>query len=159
MSPAPPRELHSRAGPNPPSTGGGREGTCVDQRAHTPQAREQHHCNALTQKRIPLKCATTAQIATACTAEDTALLHGQVLNLHGDVLLMLHWSMLAYTGLVKILKKYHKRTGKLLHAPDMTGLLSHPFCSTEVRTPARARSRITKRGGPTRPAARARVVA
>ena len=72
------------------------------------------------------------QIATACTAEDTALLHGQVLNLHGDVLLMLHWSMLAYTGLVKILKKYHKRTGKLLHAPDMTGLLSHPFCSTEV---------------------------
>jgi hypothetical protein len=73
------------------------------------------------------------QIATACTRQQKVELHGRVLNLHGDVLLMMHWSMLAYTGLVKIMKKYHKRTGKLLDAPGMSDLLSHPFCSTEVR--------------------------
>ena len=27
-----------------------------------------------------------------------------------------HWSILAYTGLVKILKKHHKRTGLLVRA-------------------------------------------
>ena len=72
-------------------------------------------------------------MATACTREKLVALHGQVLNLHGETLLMMHWSMLAYTGLVKIMKKYHKRTGKLLHAPDLSDLLSHPFCCTEVR--------------------------
>jgi hypothetical protein len=61
-----------------------------------------------------------------------AALHGQVLNLHGEVLLTMHWSMLAYTGLVKIMKKYHKRTSSLLHFPDMMDLLSHTFCRTEV---------------------------
>jgi hypothetical protein len=65
---------------------------------------------------------------------DMVALHEKVLNLHGEVLLMLHWSMLAYTGLVKIMKKYHKRTSKLLHFPDRADILSHPFCSTEVRT-------------------------
>ena len=72
-------------------------------------------------------------MATACTREDKVALHGSVLNLHGETLLMMHWSMLAYTGLVKIMKKYNKRTGKLLHAPGMSGLLSQPFCCTEVR--------------------------
>ena len=49
------------------------------------------------------------------------------------MLLLVHWSILAYTGLVKILKKHHKRTGLLVRAPHLDNLLSQPFCSVEVR--------------------------
>jgi hypothetical protein len=51
----------------------------------------------------------------------------------GEVLLLVHWSVLAYTATVKILKKHHKRTGLLLRAPHLGDLLSQPFCSSEVR--------------------------
>jgi hypothetical protein len=61
-------------------------------------------------------------------------LHKQVLDLHGETLLMMHWSMLSYTGCVKIMKKYLKRTGKLLDAPEVAQLLHHPFCTSEVRS-------------------------
>ncbi len=44
----------------------------------------------------------------------------------------MHWSVLAYTATVKILKKHHKRTGLLLRAPQLADLLSQPFCSSEV---------------------------
>lgn len=49
------------------------------------------------------------------------------------MLLLVHWSILAYTGLVKILKKHHKRTGLLVRAPHLDNLAGQPFCSTEVR--------------------------
>ena len=53
-------------------------------------------------------------------------------DFHGEMLLLVHWSILAYTGLVKILKKHHKRTGLLVRAPHLDNLLSQPFCSVEV---------------------------
>ncbi len=56
-----------------------------------------------------------------------------VLPMPGEVLLLVHWSVLAYTATVKILKKHHKRTGLLLRAPQLADLLSQPFCSSEVR--------------------------
>ena len=56
-------------------------------------------------------------------------------NLHGQLLLLVHWSILAYTGLVKILKKHNKRTGTPIQAPQLDNLLSQPFCSVEVRWP------------------------
>ena len=59
-------------------------------------------------------------------------IYKKLIDFHGDLLMLLHWSMLAYTGLVKILKKHHKRTGTPLHAPELEHLLSHPFCSVEV---------------------------
>jgi len=58
-------------------------------------------------------------------------LHKEFVDFHGEVLLLVHWSILAYTATVKILKKHHKRTGLLLRAP-LGNLLSQPFCSTEV---------------------------
>lgn len=73
------------------------------------------------------------QVATAVSQEEQLALHKAVLDLHGEILLVLHWSMLAYTAFCKILKKYHKRTGRLLHAPDMQDVMQYPFCSTEVR--------------------------
>jgi SPX domain protein involved in polyphosphate accumulation len=59
-------------------------------------------------------------------------LHKQFVDFHGEVLLLMHWSILAYTATVKILKKHHKRTGLLVRAPQLGNLLSQPFCSTEV---------------------------
>lgn len=53
-------------------------------------------------------------------------------DFHGELLLLLHWSLLAYTGLVKILKKHLKRTGLPVRAPQLDDLLSQPFCSVEV---------------------------
>ena len=56
----------------------------------------------------------------------------EFVDFHGQMLLLVHWSILAYTGLVKILKKHHKRTGLLVRAPHLDNLLSQPFCSVEV---------------------------
>ena len=53
-------------------------------------------------------------------------------DFHGEMLLLVHWSILAYTGMVKILKKHHKRTGLLVRAPHLDNLAAQPFCSTEV---------------------------
>ena len=53
-------------------------------------------------------------------------------DFHGEMLLLVHWSILAYTGLVKILKKHHKRTGLRVRAPHLDNLLNQPFCSVEV---------------------------
>jgi hypothetical protein len=55
-------------------------------------------------------------------------------DFHGEMLLLVHWSILAYTGMVKILKKHHKRTGLLVRAPHLDNLAAQPFCSTEVST-------------------------
>lgn len=68
-------------------------------------------------------------LKTAKTREEKMNICSEVVNFHGQVVMLLHWSMLAYTGLVKILKKHHKRTGAPLHAPHLKDLLHQPFCS------------------------------
>ena len=70
--------------------------------------------------------------AAAGTPEQVHAVYKRFVNFHGELLLMVHWSILAYTGLVKILKKHHKRTGLLVRAPHLDNLLSQPFCSIEV---------------------------
>lgn len=70
--------------------------------------------------------------AAAQTPEQVHAVYTRFVNFHGELLLMVHWSILAYTGLVKILKKHHKRTGLLVRAPHLDNLLSQPFCSVEV---------------------------
>lgn len=71
-------------------------------------------------------------IETARTHDEKAAIYRQLIDFHGELLMLLHWSILAYTGLVKILKKHRKRTGAPLHAPHLEHLLSQPFCSVEV---------------------------
>ena len=63
-----------------------------------------------------------------------AAAYRRLVDFHGELLIVVHWSILAYTGLVKILKKHHKRTGLLLRAPGLDNLLSQPFCSVELIT-------------------------
>lgn len=68
----------------------------------------------------------------AQTLESIGQVFKHFVDFHGEMLLLVHWSILAYTGLVKILKKHHKRTGLLVRAPHLDNLLSQPFCSVEV---------------------------
>ena len=56
----------------------------------------------------------------------------EYIDLHGEMLMLMNWSMLAYTSVVKILKKHEKCTGHKLHAPEMEDLMAQPFCATEA---------------------------
>jgi SPX domain protein involved in polyphosphate accumulation len=76
------------------------------------------------------------QAEHAVSKEDCCEARRRLIDFHGETLLFFHWSCLAYTGLVKILKKYTKRTGKLVcraQASCLYNLLQQPFCSTEAR--------------------------
>lgn len=44
----------------------------------------------------------------------------------------MHWSMLAYTGMVKILKKHHKKTGTTVQSVHIETLVTQPFYSPEI---------------------------
>jgi SPX domain protein involved in polyphosphate accumulation len=41
----------------------------------------------------------------------------------GEMVLLLHWSLLNYAAVVKILKKHDKRSGLLLRAPYLANVL------------------------------------
>ncbi|KAF5952913.1 hypothetical protein HYC85_010857 [Camellia sinensis] len=53
-------------------------------------------------------------------------------NFHGEMVLLMNYSNVNYTGLVKILKKYDKRTGGLLRSPYIQKVLHQPFLRTDV---------------------------
>ncbi|GIL61156.1 hypothetical protein Vafri_15487 [Volvox africanus] len=63
----------------------------------------------------------------------------QLVQFHGEMVLLLHWSLLNYAAVVKILKKHDKRTGVLLRAPYLANVLQQPFSSTTIM------SRLAKR--------------
>ncbi|KAL6883708.1 hypothetical protein ACP4OV_011122 [Aristida adscensionis] len=55
-----------------------------------------------------------------------------IVDLHGEMVLLLNYSAINYTGLAKILKKYDKRTGRLLRLPFIEKVLGQPFFATEL---------------------------
>lgn len=67
---------------------------------------------------------------------DTILL---ALPLAGEMVLLLHWSLLNYAAVVKILKKHDKRTGLLLRAPYLANVLQQvtPSCE-DIGLPSRS---------------------
>ncbi|KAF5201561.1 Spx domain-containing protein [Thalictrum thalictroides] len=56
----------------------------------------------------------------------------EIVDFHGEMVLLENYSALNYTGLVKILKKYEKRTGDLIRLPFIQKILQQPFYSTDV---------------------------
>ncbi|KAF0892759.1 hypothetical protein E2562_017722 [Oryza meyeriana var. granulata] len=56
----------------------------------------------------------------------------EIVDLHGEMVLLLNYSAVNYTGLAKILKKYDKRTGRLLRLPFIDKVLRQPFFTTEL---------------------------
>lgn len=55
-----------------------------------------------------------------------------IVDLHGEMVLLENYSALNYTGVVKILKKYDKLSGELLRLPFIQKVLAEPFFETEV---------------------------
>lgn len=55
-----------------------------------------------------------------------------VVDLHGEMVLLENYSALNYTGVVKILKKYDKLSGELIRLPFIQKVLEEPFFETEV---------------------------
>ncbi|KAJ9140979.1 hypothetical protein P3X46_031566 [Hevea brasiliensis] len=56
----------------------------------------------------------------------------EIVDFHGDMVLLENYSALNYTGLVKILKKYDKRTGALIRLPFIQKVLQQPFFTTDL---------------------------
>ncbi|XP_055802087.1 SPX domain-containing protein 1-like [Solanum dulcamara] len=56
----------------------------------------------------------------------------EIVDFHGEMVLLENYSALNYTGLVKILKKYDKRTGALLRLPFIQRVLQQPFFTTDL---------------------------
>ncbi|KAI4338800.1 hypothetical protein MLD38_023812 [Melastoma candidum] len=55
-----------------------------------------------------------------------------IVNFHGEMVLLINYSNINYTGLAKILKKYDKRTGGLLRSPFIQEVLRQPFFTTDL---------------------------
>ncbi|XP_022960196.1 SPX domain-containing protein 3 [Cucurbita moschata] len=54
-----------------------------------------------------------------------------IVNLHGEMVLLVNYSNVNYIGLGKILKKYDKRTGGLLRVSFIAKILEQPFYKTD----------------------------
>ncbi|XVF79839.1 hypothetical protein PTKIN_Ptkin15bG0022200 [Pterospermum kingtungense] len=55
-----------------------------------------------------------------------------IVDFHGEMVLLENYSNINYTGLAKILKKYDKRTGGLLRLPFIQKVLQQPFFTTDL---------------------------
>lgn len=73
---------------------------------------------------------------TAAIAEDSKVelmrVRKEIVDFHGEMVLLENYSALNYTGLVKILKKYDKRTGALMRLPFIQKVLQQPFFTTDL---------------------------
>ncbi|KAJ4727181.1 SPX domain-containing protein [Melia azedarach] len=61
-----------------------------------------------------------------------AKIRKDIINFHGEMVLLVNYSNINYTGLAKILKKYDKRTGGLLRLLFIQNVLKQPFFTTEL---------------------------
>ncbi|KAJ4826404.1 hypothetical protein Tsubulata_044563 [Turnera subulata] len=59
-------------------------------------------------------------------------LQNHLLEFHAEMLLLLHYSVLNFIGLVKIVKKHNKRTGTSLEFSSMPRVMQESFFSTDL---------------------------
>ncbi|KAK4416029.1 SPX domain-containing protein 3 [Sesamum alatum] len=64
--------------------------------------------------------------------EEMAKIRKVIVNFHGEMVLLMNYSNINYTGLAKILKKYDKRTGGVLRLPFIQKVLEQPFFTTDL---------------------------
>ncbi|XP_062164420.1 SPX domain-containing protein 1-like [Alnus glutinosa] len=64
--------------------------------------------------------------------EDSMEIWRTLVDFHGEMVFLENYSALNYTGLVKILKKYEKRSGSLIRLPFIQKVLQQPFYTTDV---------------------------
>lgn len=64
--------------------------------------------------------------------EEMAKIRADIINFHGEMILLMNYSNVNYIGLAKILKKYDKRTGGVLRLPFIEKVLKQPFFTTDL---------------------------
>ncbi|KAK4414654.1 SPX domain-containing protein 3 [Sesamum alatum] len=64
--------------------------------------------------------------------KEMAKIRKEIVNFHGEMVLLVNYSNINYTGLAKILKKYDKRTGRVLRLPFIQKVLQQPFFTTDL---------------------------
>lgn len=64
--------------------------------------------------------------------EELMKVRKEIVDFHGEMVLLENYSALNYTGLVKILKKYDKRTGALIRLPFIQKVLQQPFFTIDL---------------------------
>ncbi|KAK3026246.1 hypothetical protein RJ639_040531 [Escallonia herrerae] len=67
-------------------------------------------------------------------SEEMMNIRKDFVTIHGEMVLLKNYSSLNFAGLIKILKKYDKRTGGLLRQPFTQLALGQPFFTTEALT-------------------------
>ncbi|KAK1312545.1 SPX domain-containing protein 1 [Acorus calamus] len=72
------------------------------------------------------------RVARAKGREELMRVMKELVDFHGEMVLLENYSALNYTGLVKILKKYDKRTGALIRQSFIEKVLQQPFFTTDV---------------------------
>ncbi|XP_010914861.1 SPX domain-containing protein 1 [Elaeis guineensis] len=72
------------------------------------------------------------RVARAGSEEELMEVRKEIVDFHGEMVLLENYSALNYTGLVKILKKYDKRTGALIRLPFIQKVLQQPFFTTDL---------------------------
>ncbi|KAI8565604.1 hypothetical protein RHMOL_Rhmol03G0273000 [Rhododendron molle] len=72
------------------------------------------------------------RVAKAKDSSEEINIRKEIVDFHGEMVLLENYSALNYTGLVKILKKYDKRTGALIRSPYIQKVLQQPFFTTDL---------------------------
>ncbi|CAH2060844.1 unnamed protein product [Thlaspi arvense] len=73
------------------------------------------------------------QVARAKNSNEEMInIKKEIVDFHGEMVLLMNYSALNYTGLAKILKKYDKRTGALIRLPFIQKVLQEPFFTTDL---------------------------
>ncbi|CAH8386237.1 unnamed protein product [Eruca vesicaria subsp. sativa] len=73
------------------------------------------------------------QVAKANNSNEEMInIKREIVDFHGEMVLLMNYSALNYTGLAKILKKYDKRTGALIRLPFIQKVLQEPFFTTDL---------------------------
>lgn len=80
---------------------------------------------------IRLRALQDARADAAGAPDHLDRLRSEMVDFHGELVLLLHWSLVNYAAVAKILKKHDKLTGSRLRAPVLASVLHQPFLSTE----------------------------
>ncbi|KAJ8751863.1 hypothetical protein K2173_026064 [Erythroxylum novogranatense] len=72
------------------------------------------------------------RVANAKDSDELMTVGREIVDFHGEMVLLENYSAFNYTGLVKILKKYDKRSGDLVRLPFIQKIMQQPFFSTHV---------------------------
>ncbi|KAL8167832.1 hypothetical protein V2J09_009331 [Rumex salicifolius] len=71
-------------------------------------------------------------VKSSDSSEDLMKVGREIVDMHGEMILLENYSALNYTGLVKILKKYEKQSGVLIRLPFIQKVLQEPFYSNDM---------------------------